>query len=188
MARRAIDPSRCSDAPAGSAGQVLGSGDSLSHEESRMSIVEGVPWNRSDFPYLTEMTTRWADNDHYQHLNNLTHYSLFDSAINAYLIEATQVDIRDLPGLGILVETGCRFLAPLSFPQRLTVGVAVTRLGERSVRYRPAIFAPGCEEPSAVGHFVHAYVDRHEQSRSVPVPGLIRAAVAPLVVTPPDAR
>lgn len=147
-----------------------------------MSIATGSPWKRADFPYLREMTTRWADNDHYQHLNNLTHYSLFDSAINAYLIEASGTDIRDLPELGILVETGCRFLAPLSFPQQLSVGVAVTRIGERSVRYRPAIFGADDEDPSAVGHFVHAYVDRSEQSRSVPVPDVIRRVVEPLLV------
>lgn len=151
-----------------------------------MSIAPGTPWSRADFPYLCEMTTRWADNDHYQHLNNLTHYSLFDSAINAYLIEASGTDIRDLPQLGILVETGCRFLAPLSFPQRIVVGVSVTRIGERSIRYRPAIFGSDAEEPSAVGHFVHAYVDRHEQSRSVPVPEIIREAVLPLLVASSD--
>lgn len=147
-----------------------------------MTIASGRPWERGDFPHLREMTTRWADNDHYQHLNNLTHYSLFDSAVNAYLMEATGLDIRELPQLGLLVETGCRFLAPLSFPQRLTVGVAVVRIGERSITYRPALFREEDVRPSAVGHFVHAYVDRDEQTRSVPVPDVIRAAVEPLLV------
>jgi acyl-CoA thioester hydrolase len=147
-----------------------------------VAIEPGAPWQRSEFPYLRELSTRWADNDHYQHLNNLTHYSLFDTAINGYLMEATGLDIRELPSLGLIVETGCRFLSPLSFPQQLHVGVAVLRVGERSIRYRPAIFREDDTEPSAVGHFVHVYVDRVEQTRSVPVPDVIRAAVAPLVV------
>lgn len=75
-----------------------------------MGIEPGAPWQRSEFPYLRELSTRWADNDHYQHLNNLTHYSLFDTAINGYLMEATGLDIRVLPSLGLIVETGCRFL------------------------------------------------------------------------------
>lgn len=147
-----------------------------------MAIEPGTPWLRSEFPHLRELSTRWADNDHYQHLNNLTHYSLFDTAINGYLLEATGVDIRELPALGLIVETGCRFLSPLSFPQRLHVGVAVLRVGTRSIQYRPAIFGEDAVEPSAVGHFVHVYVDRFDQVRSVPVPDMIREAVAPLIV------
>jgi acyl-CoA thioester hydrolase len=147
-----------------------------------MAIEDSAPWKRSEFPYLRELSTRWADNDHYQHLNNLTHYSLFDTAINGYLLEATGLDIRELPELGLIVETGCRFLLPLSFPQTLHVGVAVLRVGGRSITYRPAIFREDEVEPSAVGHFVHVYVDRTEQTRSVPIPDVIRTAVEPLLV------
>jgi acyl-CoA thioester hydrolase len=42
---------------------------------------------RSDYPHFQPVTTRWHDNDAYGHVNNVTYYSFFDTAVNTYLIE-----------------------------------------------------------------------------------------------------
>ena len=49
-------------------------------------------------------TTRWSDDDVYGHLNNATYYELFDTAVNAYLYEATGLDVRAQPQIGIVAE------------------------------------------------------------------------------------
>jgi acyl-CoA thioester hydrolase len=141
-----------------------------------------LPRRLATFPRTWPMPTRWADNDHYGHINNVTYYAYFDTAVNAYLMEATGTDIRDLPAIGLVVETACSYLAPLSFPDELVVGLAVTRLGGSSITYRIGLFRAGEQEPAALARFVHVYVDRDEQRTSVPVPEAIRAAAAPLVV------
>ncbi len=41
----------------------------------------------SDFPALWPVTTRWDDNDHYGHVNNVTYYAYFDTAVNGWLME-----------------------------------------------------------------------------------------------------
>jgi acyl-CoA thioester hydrolase len=97
-------------------------------------------------------------------------------------MEATATDIRDLPAIGLVVETACSYLAPLSFPDELVVGLAVTRLGGSSITYRIGLFRAGDEEPAALARFVHVYVDRDRQRSTVPIPEPIRAAVTPLVV------
>ena len=135
-----------------------------------------VSLRRGDFPVLRPQPTRWHDNDHYGHVNNVVHYAYFDTAVNAYLIEATGTDIRALDAIGLVVETGCRYLAPVSFPDHLEVGLAVERLGTSSIVYRLAIFREGDDAPVAVGRFVHVYVDRHTRT-SVRIPTLIRTAV-----------
>lgn len=145
---------------------------------------DGLPRRLGGFPRTWPMPTRWADNDHYGHVNNVTYYAYFDTAVNAYLLDATGTDIRDLPAVGLVVETACSFLAPLSFPDQLVVGLAVTRLGGSSITYRIGLFRAGEEEPAALARFVHVYVERHEQRTTVPIPEPIRAAVAPLVVPP----
>jgi acyl-CoA thioester hydrolase len=43
--------------------------------------------NASDYPHFQPITTRWHDNDAYGHVNNVTYYSFFDTAVNTYLIE-----------------------------------------------------------------------------------------------------
>jgi acyl-CoA thioester hydrolase len=37
---------------------------------------------RADFRLLRVVPTRWMDNDHYGHVNNVTYYSYFDTAVN----------------------------------------------------------------------------------------------------------
>ncbi|GAA4456525.1 acyl-CoA thioesterase [Phytohabitans houttuyneae] len=131
---------------------------------------------RGDFPVLRELPTRWSDDDVYGHVNNVVHYAMFDSAVNGWLMEATGTDIRRLPAIGLVVETQCRYFAELRFPDVVTAGLGLERVGTSSVVYRLALFGPGGEAPAAVGRFVHVYVDR-ESRRPVPVPDRIRAAL-----------
>jgi acyl-CoA thioester hydrolase len=135
------------------------------------------PTHRADFRVLRAITTRWHDNDHYGHVNNVVYYAYFDTAVNGFLIEASGTDIRDLPAIGIVAETSCRFLRELSFPDTVWAGLALERLGNSSVVYRIGLFRNDETEPAALGRFVHVYVDA-ETRRPVPVPAPIRAALA----------
>jgi len=67
-------------------------------------------------------------------------YAMFDTAVNGWLMEATGADIRQLPAIGMVVETSCRFLRQLSFPESVEVGIALERQGRSSVIYRLGIF------------------------------------------------
>jgi acyl-CoA thioester hydrolase len=133
---------------------------------------------RGDFPVLRTLATRWSDDDTYGHVNNVVHYSLFDTTVNGWLIEATGVDIRELPAVGLVVETSCRYFAELRFPEVVTAGLGLSHLGRSSVVYELALFG-AAEEPAAAGRFVHVYVDRATR-QTVPVPPEIRAALATL--------
>jgi acyl-CoA thioester hydrolase len=140
--------------------------------------VDPSTWRREDFRVLRPVPLRWNDDDVYGHVNNAVHYLLFDTAVNGWLVEATGTDIRRLPAIGIVAETGCRYLAELRFPEPVTAGIALDRLGRSSVTYRLALFGAG-QSPAAVGRFVHVYVDA-ESRRPVPVPPEIRTALAQL--------
>jgi acyl-CoA thioester hydrolase len=135
--------------------------------------------SRDTFKTLRPVPTRWMDNDHYGHVNNVAYYSYFDTAVNGYLIEATGIDVRDLPAIGIVAESGCQFLSAVSFPDTVYAGLAIERLGTSSVVYRIALFRNDDANPCAVGRFVHVYVDRKTR-RPVPVPDGIRAVVEQL--------
>lgn len=100
------------------------------------------------------------DNDVYGHVNNVTYYSYFDTAVNRYLIECGVLDIGQGPVIGLVVETGCNYFSPLAFPDTVTTGIRVTKLGRSSVRYEVGIFRNDEPLTAAHGHFVHVYVDR----------------------------
>jgi acyl-CoA thioester hydrolase len=106
-----------------------------------------------------EVPTRWSDNDLYGHVNNIIYYSWFDTAVNAWLIEAGLLDLERGDLIGLVVETGCRYARPLAYPAPVEIGLAVERLGASSVRYHLGVFPKGAEDAAAEGFFVHVYVD-----------------------------
>jgi acyl-CoA thioester hydrolase len=134
---------------------------------------------RGHFAVHRELPTRWSDVDVYGHVNNVVHYLMFDTAVNGWLIGATGTDIRALPAIGVVAETSCRYFAELRFPEVVTAGIGLERLGTSSVVYRLALFGQHAEAPAAVGRFVHVYVDAGTR-RPVPVPAEIRRALAEL--------
>jgi acyl-CoA thioester hydrolase len=132
--------------------------------------------HRSEFRTWRRLTTRWADNDAYGHVNNTVYYEWFDTAVNAWMVEQGMLDIaRDDP-IGLVVETRCSYFAPLAFPEDVHVGLAVANLGRSSIRYRIGIFAEGGERAAAQGEFVHVVVDRASR-RPVEIPPAWRTAL-----------
>ncbi len=134
---------------------------------------------RGRYRRFIPITTRWSDNDAYGHVNNVTYYSYFDTAVNQHLIENRALDVRNSPEIGVVVETMCRFFKPVAFPDKLEAGLRLGKLGKSSVRYEIGIFRVGEDEAAAAGHFVHVYVRRSDFA-VVDVPDPVRRAAGKL--------
>jgi acyl-CoA thioester hydrolase len=131
-----------------------------------------------------QATTRWSDDDVYGHMNNARYFELIDTAVNAHLAEATGVDIRQLPAVGVVAEVSCRYFREVGYPEPVDLGLVVDRIGTSSVVYRIGIFQGEGDEAAAEGRFVHVYVDNADRARgrrTTPVPPEIRAVLEPLV-------
>jgi acyl-CoA thioester hydrolase len=146
-----------------------------------MSTHRAAPTERSIYPRFQTITTRWMDNDIYGHVNNVVHYSFFDTAVNRTLIEAGVLDIHGGTVIGLVVETRCSYFESIAFPQTVHAGLRVEHLGRSSVRYEVGLFADDAPTAAAVGHFVHVYVDRVTR-RPVSLPAALKAALEPLHV------
>ena len=138
-----------------------------------------APAGRDSYRHFSRITTRWADNDSYGHVNNTVYYEWFDSAVNQWLVEQSLLDLAASGPIAMAAETGCRFIESLAFPGEVDVGIAVERLGSSSVTYRIGVFAAGEGRAAAQGHFTHVCVDR-ESRRPVPLPAAWRTALAEL--------
>jgi len=136
---------------------------------------------RTDYRHFQSITTRWHDNDIYGHVNNVTYYSFFDSAVNTYLIERGGLDIHEGAVVGFVVSSSCDYFASIAYPDLIEVGVRVAKLGNSSVQYELAVFKAGESEACAAGRFVHVFVDR-ESNQPVSIPEGLRAALQVLVV------
>lgn len=138
------------------------------------------PPMRSEYRYFASHTTRWMDNDSYGHLNNVVHYSLMDTTVNLWL-HAQGFAQPHIPVMGLVVESGCEYFAELFYPEPITMGLRIGRIGTSSVRYELALFGGTQDRAAAAGHFTHVYVDPH-QRRPAPLPDTMRAAMQALLV------
>jgi acyl-CoA thioester hydrolase len=136
---------------------------------------------RTGFPHLRQISTRWGDNDVYGHVNNVVYYAFFDTVVAGFHVETGLLDIENGQVIGLVVETGCRYFAPIAFPDRVSAGLRVAHIGRSSVRYEIGIFRNDEDEASAQGHFVHVYVDR-DTRRPVPLPETWRSGLSEILV------
>lgn len=141
--------------------------------------MKPAPHRLADYPHRLEITTRWMDNDAYGHVNNVVYFSYFDTVVNTYLIGKGVLDVEKGAAIGLVVDVGCQYFAPLTYPETVTAGLRVAHIGRSSVRYEVAIFGEGAETAAAQGHFVHVYVDRATR-RPVELPAPLRSALEPL--------
>ncbi len=134
--------------------------------------------HRADYAAFRPVVTRWMDNDALGHINNVTYYSFFDTAVTGWLLANGLLGLRDGP-LWVVAESGCRYLREIAFPDPVEIGLKVERLGSSSVRYGLGVFRTGDDQASAQGHFTHVHVGRLDR-RPTPMPEAIRLRLADL--------
>jgi acyl-CoA thioester hydrolase len=139
-------------------------------------VARPAPEARAAYRHFHPLPTRWIDNDIYGHVNNVVYYAYFDTVVNAFLIAEGGLDPEQGAVIGLCVESGCSYLAPLRFPDALEGGLRISSLGRSSVRYEVGIFRAGEEQASAQGYFVHVFVDRARR-RPVDIPPPMRSAL-----------
>jgi acyl-CoA thioester hydrolase len=138
------------------------------------------PTPRHRYPHFEPLSTRWADNDVYGHLNNVVHYALFDTAVNRFLIQRGALDIHHGEVIGLVVHTQCHYFDSLAFPQPLQAGLRLAHRGRSSVRYEVALFADDAPHAAALGEFTHVYVDRATRRPVAALPPALDAALQAL--------
>jgi len=129
---------------------------------------------RQDFAKFVTISTRWSDNDMYQHVNNVIYFSFFDTAVNQNLVENGHLEFSTSTIVGLVVRNECQFFASIAFPDIIQVGISVEKIGNSSVTYRLGIFKNRDESLCALGSYTHVYVNRETQ-KSISIPDPMRA-------------
>ncbi|MBD46471.1 MAG: thioesterase [Rhodospirillaceae bacterium] len=132
---------------------------------------------RDHYRHFLTIPTRWMDNDVYGHVNNVVYYSFFDTVVNKFLIEQSQLDYSKGNVVGLVVETKCQYFAPIAFPDVVVAGIRVAHIGTSSVRYEIGLFKNDEDNPAAEGHFVHVYVTR-SGNKPTPLSTQMRSVLA----------
>ena len=132
------------------------------------------PGRRSDYRYFHAITTRWQDNDPLWHVNNANYFAFFDTAVTYFALTNGIIGYQGREVQCVVAEVACRYHSSVAFPDRITVGLRVARIGRSSVRYEIGVFREDEEVAAAEGHFVHVFVESATQ-RPVPMTDDVRA-------------
>lgn len=143
------------------------------------------PHHREEYRRFFVMETRWNDMDLYGHMNNVVYLEYFDSALNRALIEAHALDLHGEGPIGVVAQNQTNYFSEVSYPDEVTVGVRVDRIGNTSLTWGFALFRADDELAAAQGSYVHVYVDRTTR-RPVPLTPQHRALAERLLVSKPQ--
>jgi len=82
-----------------------------------------------EFPVVIEIPVAWGEMDAFGHVNNVVYFRYFESGRIAYFKQAGMFEVLDETGIGpILASTRCRFKAPLTYPDTVSVGTRITNI------------------------------------------------------------
>jgi acyl-CoA thioester hydrolase len=138
---------------------------------------------RAAFRLFRSITTRWSDNDVFGHVNNVVYYAWFDTAVTGWLLENKLLDPHLSPVICVVVETNCIYFESVAFPDEVSVGIAIERIGATSVTYRIGVFRNDGQRAAAQGRFTHVYVTRGTQKPTA-IPEHVRTAMGALSMSP----
>ena len=115
--------------------------------------------NKEDYCFFKEYETRWRDNDVYGHMNNIVFYEFVDSVVNHWLNISGALEVPHSDTIGLVARTTCNYFDQLGFPNNVTCGLKVDKIGKTSVTYDVGLFNVEQFYCSAQVSFVHVYVD-----------------------------
>jgi len=134
-----------------------------------------------NYPVVVDIVVRWGDMDALGHVNNIVYLQYFETARIEYLMRVGM----EPPGPAwresgfILAGVSCRFLAPVTFPDTLSVGARIGRLGEDRALMEHAAYSHKLDRPVAIGDALVVGYDYVKKSRAS-LPDNLRSAIMAL--------
>ncbi len=131
----------------------------------------------ADFPVIVKTPVAWGEMDAFGHINNIVYFRYFESARIAYFERLEMPEFIGRNPIGpILAETACRFRAPLSYPDTVSIGARVASVGEDRFVMSYAVFSHKLERLAAEGEGVLVCFD-YMQNRKALVPPALRRRI-----------
>lgn len=133
-----------------------------------------------EFPVVMQTDVRWGDMDAFNHVNNVSYLRYFESGRIAYF-EALEVeDFFGIDGVGpILAETSCRYRYPLTYPDRVSVGIRSVDIGEDRFTQKYILVSHRHGRVAATGDGTIVTFD-YTANKKAPIPDRVRERIEAL--------
>ena len=120
-----------------------------------------------------EIKVRWGDMDAYRHVNNAMYMRYLEEA-RCQMLAEMEVALEGERIAPVVINVGCTFLKPVTYPDTLTIHCYGSEPGRSSFMSTYEVFSEaqdGAKVSEGYGKLV--WMD-HETGRSVPLPEYIR--------------
>jgi acyl-CoA thioester hydrolase len=133
----------------------------------------------SGYPVVLALPVQWGEQDAFGHVNNTVYFRWCESARLVYLERAGLASRLKADSVGpILAHIGCDFRKPVVYPDSVEVGSRITRIGRSSFEMDHLVVSAKLGVVAEARSTLVVY--NYAASRSVPLPGALRAAIEAL--------
>ncbi|MGO2386944.1 MAG: acyl-CoA thioesterase [Psychrobacter sp.] len=134
--------------------------------ESSTSISDTVnehrPESLAHYPVIHHQPIQWGEMDAFNHLNNVVYYRYAESARISYL---QALGMFDGSMVTVLAQSSCQYLRPVTYPDRLLLGVRCKRLGNTSMAMEYSYYSTAQETVVATAEAVVVRLDNDGKSK-----------------------
>ena len=125
----------------------------------------------SEFRFYHPIEVRYGDLDPQGHLNNSKHFTYFEQARVAYMIElGLFTKDRSFLEIGVIVaDVHITYLEPVYFGQNIKVGVHAAKMGTKSMTWEQNIVDADTDKELARGEVVIVTYD-YKEEKTTPIP------------------
>jgi len=130
------------------------------------------------YPVVAEIPVAWGEMDAFGHLNHAVYFRYMETARILYFERLGVPEFLGRDPLGpILGAITCRYRAPLTYPDRVSVGVKVTRVEADRFVMAYVIFSHRLGKLAAEGEGTMVCFD-YRQNRKAPLPEKLKDRIA----------
>jgi acyl-CoA thioester hydrolase len=134
---------------------------------------------KAAFPFVAEIHTRYTDEDHMGHVNNIAVATYYDEARSRFT-QAVRAKSGDLTGLRLVTaQANVTYLAEVFQPDVLRIGCGIVRIGGSSYEIGQALYQNGRCAGVCTAVFVNA-----TRPGASPLPENLRAALRDFLLDP----
>ncbi len=145
-----------------------------------MNTAKDAAVGLEGFPVVIELPVQWGEMDSFQHVNNVAYFRYFESARIAYLERIGHIETMNATGIGpILASARCDFKRPLTYPDRIFVGIRVSEMSADRFTMQFRIFSQKLQGIAAEGDGVIVSYNYRER-RKAPIPQEVRRRIEEL--------
>lgn len=132
------------------------------------------------FPVVVELPVVWGEMDSFAHVNNVVYLRYFESARIAYLDRIGYLETVKTSGMGpILASARCDFRKPLTFPDKVFVGIKVSEMSTDRFLMQFRIVSEKLRKIAAEGDgLIVSY--NYREGRKAPIPEDVRKKIEKL--------